>query len=136
MHITPPAHTFSTREGADRRSDPVQGRSPTNVREGTVMGHSRPVDRGPSTSGLPLPTDIVRPPLHVSKGPGGDVRVDRHLEHCIIPAEIKELVAVVTDAVCIGHQLGKNGWSRFQLSVGPTSVVVGPFGYITDAFLI
>jgi hypothetical protein len=63
----------------------------------------------------------------------GAVRVDRHLEPCIIPAEIKELVTVVTDAVCIGYQLGKNGRSRFQLNVGPTSVIVGPFGYTTDA---
>jgi hypothetical protein len=39
----------------------------------------------------------------------------------------------VTDAVCIDYQLGKNGWSRFQLSVGKASVVVGPFGYCTDA---
>ncbi|MGA7484113.1 MAG: hypothetical protein WBW26_19765, partial [Bradyrhizobium sp.] len=39
----------------------------------------------------------------------------------------------MTDAVCIDYQLGKNGWSRFQLSVGKASVVVGPFGYCTDA---
>ena len=39
----------------------------------------------------------------------------------------------MTDAVRIGYQLGKNGWSSFELSVGPTSVVVGPFGYTTDA---
>jgi hypothetical protein len=40
---------------------------------------------------------------------------------------------VVTDAVCIDYQLEQNGWSRFQLSVGASSVVVGPFGYCTDA---
>jgi hypothetical protein len=39
----------------------------------------------------------------------------------------------VTDAVCIDYQVGQNGWSRFQLSVGASSVVVGPFGYCTDA---
>jgi hypothetical protein len=39
----------------------------------------------------------------------------------------------VTDNVCIDYQLGKNGWSRFQLNVGATSIVVGPFGYCTDA---
>jgi hypothetical protein len=46
---------------------------------------------------------------------------------------LRELVIVVTDAVYIDYQLGKNGWSRFQLSVGTVSVVVGPFGYCTDA---
>lgn len=46
---------------------------------------------------------------------------------------LRELVTVVTDAVYIDYQLGKNGWSRFHLSVGTASVVVGPFGYCTDA---
>ena len=39
----------------------------------------------------------------------------------------------MTDAVRIDYQLGKNGWSHFQLNVGTDSVVVGPFGYCTDA---
>ena len=39
----------------------------------------------------------------------------------------------MADTVCIDYQLGKNGWSRFQLTVGTVSVVVGPFGYSTDA---
>jgi hypothetical protein len=43
------------------------------------------------------------------------------------------LVAVLTDEVYIDYQLGKNGWSRFQLSVGTDSIAIGPFGYCTDA---
>jgi hypothetical protein len=39
----------------------------------------------------------------------------------------------MTEVVSIDYQLGKNGWSSFQLSVGTASVVVGPFGYCTDA---
>jgi len=39
----------------------------------------------------------------------------------------------VTDAVRIDYQLGKNGWSHFQLNVATDSIVVGPFGYCTDA---
>lgn len=39
----------------------------------------------------------------------------------------------MTDDVRIDYQLGKHGWSRFQLSVGAASVDVGPFGYCTDA---
>jgi hypothetical protein len=39
----------------------------------------------------------------------------------------------VTDTTSIDYQLGQNGWSRFQLNVGTSSVVVGPFGYCTDA---
>ena len=39
----------------------------------------------------------------------------------------------MAETVCIDYQLGKNGWSRFQLSVGTASVVIGPFGYCTDA---
>ena len=39
----------------------------------------------------------------------------------------------MTEGVCIDYQLGKNGWSRFQMDVGGASVVVGPFGYCTDA---
>ena len=39
----------------------------------------------------------------------------------------------MTDAVRIDYQLGKNGWSHFQLNVATDSIVVGPFGYCTDA---
>jgi hypothetical protein len=45
----------------------------------------------------------------------------------------KEIGDAVTEVVSIDYQLGKNGWSNFQLSVGTASVVVGPFGYCTDA---
>ncbi|QPF83529.1 hypothetical protein IC762_28065 [Bradyrhizobium genosp. L] len=39
----------------------------------------------------------------------------------------------MSDKVRIQYNLGQHGWSRFQLVVGATSVVVGPFGYCTDA---
>ena len=39
----------------------------------------------------------------------------------------------MADAVYIDYQLGKNGWSHFQLTVGTASLMVGPFGYCTDA---
>lgn len=35
--------------------------------------------------------------------------------------------------VSIDYQVGRNGWSQFRLTVGTTSIVVGPFGYCTDA---
>jgi hypothetical protein len=44
-----------------------------------------------------------------------------------------EIGDAVTEVVFIDYRLGKNGWSSFQLSVGTASVVVGPFGYCTDA---
>jgi hypothetical protein len=39
----------------------------------------------------------------------------------------------VAEAVRIDYHVGQHGWSRFQLTVGTTSVVVGPFSYVTDA---
>ena len=39
----------------------------------------------------------------------------------------------MSEKVCIQYELGKNGWSNFRLNVGTASVVVGPFGYCTDA---
>src|SRR5947209_3710553 len=39
----------------------------------------------------------------------------------------------MSEKVSIQYDLGQNGWSRFQLIVGAASVVVGPFGYCTDA---
>ena len=35
--------------------------------------------------------------------------------------------------VSIDYELGRNGWSQFRLTVGTASVVVGPFGYCSDA---
>jgi hypothetical protein len=40
---------------------------------------------------------------------------------------------VVSAKVCIQYELGQNGWSSFRLIVGTASLVVGPFGYCTDA---
>ena len=39
----------------------------------------------------------------------------------------------VSGEVCIQYDLGRHGWSKFRLNVGTASVVVGPFGYCTDA---
>jgi hypothetical protein len=39
----------------------------------------------------------------------------------------------MSEKVCIQYELGQNGWSRLQLHIGTASVVVGPFGYCTDA---
>jgi hypothetical protein len=39
----------------------------------------------------------------------------------------------VSQEVCIHYQLGQHGWSNFRLNVGTASVIVGPFGYCTDA---
>jgi hypothetical protein len=40
---------------------------------------------------------------------------------------------ILPEAVSINYQLGQHGWSEFQLTVGTASVVVGPFGYCSDA---
>ena len=37
------------------------------------------------------------------------------------------------EEVSIDYQLGRAGWSEFRLTVGAASVVVGPFGYCSDA---
>jgi len=39
----------------------------------------------------------------------------------------------VSEEVCIHYELGQHGWSQFRLSVGTASVIVGPFGYCSDA---
>lgn len=39
----------------------------------------------------------------------------------------------MSDEVHIKYDLGQHGWSQFQLTVGANSVVVGRFGYCTDA---
>jgi hypothetical protein len=39
----------------------------------------------------------------------------------------------MSQKVCIQYELGQHGWSSFRLNIGAASVVVGPFGYCTDA---
>ena len=36
-------------------------------------------------------------------------------------------------SVSIVYDLGRHGWSSFQLTVGDSVVDIGPFGYCTDA---
>src|SRR6185312_2319561 len=40
---------------------------------------------------------------------------------------------VMSEKVCIEYEVGQHGWSKFRLNVGTAAVVVGPFGYCTDA---
>jgi hypothetical protein len=40
---------------------------------------------------------------------------------------------MASEEVCIHYELGQHGWAQFQLNVGTDSIVVGPFGYCTDA---
>jgi hypothetical protein len=39
----------------------------------------------------------------------------------------------MSEKVCIQYELGQHGWSSFRLIIGVASIVVGPFGYCTDA---
>jgi hypothetical protein len=39
----------------------------------------------------------------------------------------------MSEEVYIQYELGQHGWSNFRLNVGTASVVVGPFGYCSDA---
>jgi hypothetical protein len=60
-----------------------------------------------------------------------DDRIARPLSLCIG----RRSGEVVSEKVCIQYELGQNGWSNFRLNVGTASVVVGPFGYCTDALM-
>jgi hypothetical protein len=42
-------------------------------------------------------------------------------------------VGNLSEIISIDYQLGEHGWSEFRLTVGDASVVVGPFGYCSDA---
>jgi hypothetical protein len=60
------------------------------------------------------------------------VAVDGRLEPLMMFRRCPGIVTM-SEEVFIDYQLGQHGWSRFQLTVGTTSVVVGPFGYCSDA---
>ena len=50
-----------------------------------------------------------------------------------IRPELQARVGNLLDEVSIDYQLGQHGCSKFRLTVGAASVVVGRFGYCTDA---